>query len=187
MSVKLRRFLSVILFCVLLVGIVSVISRVQFDRFMDIWDQPGDYPYEVLWVGSSHIYRSIIPQMLYDDYGLATYSATTPGQTSYHALSILKDYPNWESLKLVVLDLFSFLRPYTYSEDYNHSLSSTNPEMLSPEMRQNRFNSSTASIRQMPEYDVRKYIRMFGKQEVKTPLQYYFAMFRAKGYRLCPL
>lgn len=176
LSVQWRRFLSAVVFCALFITVAGSLSKLHPDRYMNTLDEETDYPYEGLWVGSSHIYRTIIPQMLYDEYGLAMLSESTPGQTSYHTLAILEDYAHWDDLKLVVLDVFAFLRPYTYSDDFNHSLSTTQPELLSGETRQNRLTASSAVLRQMPEYDMRKYIRLAQGLEMPIPLQYSFAV-----------
>lgn len=164
--------------------IVSELSLLQKDPHQSNWNYDDSYPYEVLWVGSSHIYRTIIPQYLYDNYGIASLSLSTSGQTSYHTLTTLQDLKHLDEMKVVVMDVFAFLRPYTYSADFNHSLTTTDPSRIADDMKPSRYTLSASALRQLPEYSLKKYTRLLGEKEMDIPLQYYFSLFQSHSQYL---
>lgn len=184
MTIKIRRLISAVLFCVVTLLCISKLSTLQKDPHQSNWDYDDSYPYEVLWIGSSHIYRTIIPQFLYDNYGIASLSLSTSGQTSYHTLTTLQDLKNLAQMKVVIMDVFAFLRPYTYSADFNHSLTTTDPSKIAEDMKPSRYTLSSSALRQLPEYDIKKYIRLLGEKEMDIPLQYYFSFFQSHSQYL---
>lgn len=184
MIIKIRRLFSVFLFLVLTLFTISKLSTLQKDPHQSNWNYDASYPYEVLWIGSSHIYRTIIPQYLYDNYGIASLSLSTSGQTSYHTLTTLQDLDHLDQMKVVVMDVFAFLRPYTYSADFNHSLTTTDPSKIADDMKPSRYTLSASALRQLPEYDLKKYIRLLGEKEMDIPLQYYFSLFQSHSQYL---
>jgi len=163
---------------------MSSLGNLQRDGCWSNWTDESAYPYQVLWTGTSHIYRTIIPQLLYNDYGLETLSVSTAGQTCAHTLAILEDIPNLNEFELVVLDLFAFLRPYTYDSDYNHTLRTTQPELISDSRRSNLLVHSSAPIRQLAETNPKKYIRLLGEKEMDLPVQYCFSLFNSHSQYL---
>jgi len=182
---KFQRLLSAICFCVLVLLCAAGLSGLQKDDYYSNWnDKQHAYPYQALLLGSSHIYRTIIPQLLYDDYGIEALSVSTAGQTAYHALTILQDEPDLGKYDVILLDIFSFLRPYTYADDFNHSLHTTNPELIADDMRQNRLTISSAAIRQLSETNPKKYLRILGEKEMDFPLQYFFSLFNSHSQYL---
>lgn len=179
MTLKLKRLFSAVCFCLVVLLCMSSLSYLQRDRYQSNWAEGDDYPYEVLWLGSSHVYRTIIPQYLYNEYGVESLSLSTSNQTSWHTYTTLKDYDNLEQLKLVVVELYAFLRPYTPKDSYNHTLTSTNPELIPESELSKTYTFSSAPIRQLAEINPEKYLRFLGEKEMPVPLQYSFATFNA--------
>ena len=179
MSLKIKRLFSVLCFCLVVLLCLSSLSWAQRDEYWSNWTEDETYPYEVLWVGSSHIYRTIIPQYLYNEYGVESLSLSTSNQTSWHTYTTLTDFRNLDQLDLIAIDLYAFLRPYTYKESYNHTLSSTQPELIPESELTKSYTFSSAPIRQLSEYRPQKYLRLLGEKEMDVPLQYSFASLNA--------
>ena len=161
-----------------LMGCILGLTPLQGDEYKAEWTDLDGYPYQAVWIGTSHIRNGIIPQMLYNEYGLETFSMATSAQTSQHSLSILQDL-NYVGAdpEVVILDVFSFLRPYTdTSKQYNQSLSSTYKENLTDSEKQHMYMFSSANIRHMLESSPRKYLRILGEKELSVPIQYYFPL-----------
>ena len=156
---------------------MSSLSNLQRDESWRLQADEASYPYQVLWLGSSHVFRTIVPQFLYNEYGVESLSATTPRQTCAYTLSILQDLPNLDQYKLVVLDIYSFLRPYTYDVEFNYTLSTTHPDSVPESWQTNIDVLSAASIRRLAETNPKKYLRILGEKELSVPLQYYFSFF----------
>jgi len=184
MARKCRRFLSVLCFCLIVLICMSSLSRLQWDDYQSNWNEGDHYPYEMLWVGSSHIYRTIIPQLLFNDYGLETLSLSTSNQTSWHTYTTLSDFEDLEKMKLVVVDVYAFLRPYTYKEGFNHTLRTTNPELIPADELQKRYTVAATPIRQLSEINPEKYVRMLGETEMDFPLQYASSLFNSHSQYL---
>ena len=179
MALKIKHLFSAICFCLIVLLCLSSLSWAQRDEYWSNWTENDAYPYEVLWVGSSHVYRTIIPQYLYNEYGVESLSLSTSNQTSWHTYTTLMDFQNLDQLDLIIIDLYAFLRPYTYKESYNHTLSSTQPELIPESELAKSYTFSSAPIRQLAEYQPQKYIRLLGEKEMDVPLQYSFAAFNA--------
>lgn len=178
MRKQIRRFFSAVCFGMVLMGCILGLTPLQGDEYKAEWTDLDGYPYQAVWIGTSHIHNGIIPQMLYNEYGLETFSMATSAQTSLHSLSILQDldYVGADP-ELVILDVFSFLRPYTdTSKQYNQSLSSTYKENLTDSEKQYMYMFSSANIRHMLESSPRKYLRILGEKELSVPIQYYFPL-----------
>lgn len=74
---------------------------------------------DVLFLGSSHVHCGVIPQQLMDDYGIAALNESTTSMMPQDSLLLLKlDIQKYHP-SVVVVDLFSFLSPYTYDSIIN--------------------------------------------------------------------
>jgi len=122
MKRKIRSFIigiakAAAFFALLLLAITGVsrvverkASRVQFDPFLKT---AGEY--DVLFVGDSHMYNSIFPMELWQDYGIASYNISCYGNTvpvSYWNLMNALDYA---SPKLVVVGIKDVDKTYKVS------------------------------------------------------------------------
>ena len=112
MKKTLRRGIAVLLFLALL----SLSVRAA-DRFLDKTDVDEKYSqffasetgFDVIFMGTSHMYNTVLPQELWRDAGIASYNwgqsnCTVP--IDYYLLRLLEDYA---SPRLLVVDLFGFV------------------------------------------------------------------------------
>lgn len=91
---------GILLFCSLMLILLHITSRLFIPKWLDnkdnmyTWIRKGFYEEEknsldLLFLGNSDVYRGITPMELYDEYGIASYSYTAPGQriwTGYYLL-----------------------------------------------------------------------------------------------------
>ncbi|HBG65064.1 MAG TPA: hypothetical protein DDW78_01150, partial [Treponema sp.] len=73
--------------------------------------------YDVLFFGTSHVGRTIIPPQLYRDYGITSYNLGTNGQELYLTYYILRDAVRYHKPRLAVLDVYSCRLDYPDREE----------------------------------------------------------------------
>ena len=62
---------------------------------------------DVVFIGSSHVYGAIIPQMLMDDYGIASVNAASGNQRLWHSVYELEWLLQRQKPRVVVVDLYT--------------------------------------------------------------------------------
>lgn len=119
MLVYVKRTLAVILIIALLLGGIQCFNRVLQGYSTD-WYHPEMYPknsVDVAFFGSSHVFNSIIPQLLMDEYGIAAANIVSSGLLGSNTLQALDMMLHHQRPQVIVLDLFGFLAPYLYEQD----------------------------------------------------------------------
>lgn len=107
--IKCKHFLQIAGFlCALLVclNIVSNVFQVKAsdNRYAPFFGQKEDY--DILFLGTGHMFNGVYPMELWDDYGIVSYNLASPMSeiaTSYWMLMNALDYT---TPKLVVLDVY---------------------------------------------------------------------------------
>ena len=119
MLVYVKRTLAVILIIALLLAGIQCFNRVLQGYSTD-WYHPEMYPknsVDVAFFGSSHVFNSIIPQLLMDEYGIAAANIVSSGLLGSNTLQALDMMLHHQRPQVIVLDLFGFLAPYLYEQD----------------------------------------------------------------------
>lgn len=119
MLVYIKRILAILLVIALFLGGTHVLNRVLHTYTSD-WYHPELYPknsVDVAFVGSSHVYDSIIPQLLMDEYGIAAANLVSAGLLGTNTIELVEMILHHQRPQVMILDLFGFLAPYHYEED----------------------------------------------------------------------
>ena len=75
------------------------------DTFSDLYYGDED-DYDVLFFGTSHVYKTISPMQLWNDYGITTYDVALPGCPLPVTYSILKNTIKHKKPKIAMLEVF---------------------------------------------------------------------------------
>lgn len=115
--------------CFLLIGLI-VLSRIFEPKRLTNIDNmythiiKGFYNEEknsldVMFMGNSDVYRGIAPIELWDEYGITSYSYTSPGQRMWTGYYILKDALKYQHPKVIFFNVDSLFNE-TSSSDNNY-------------------------------------------------------------------
>ena len=108
-SVKLKRIISCILFATLLLGaIVKCADLLEYKearkKYTPFYESETNF--DVIFLGTSHMWNHVLPMELWKDYGISSYnwgySNCTPAENYYLIQDILK----YTSPKVVVMDVY---------------------------------------------------------------------------------
>lgn len=109
---KLQKFISTILFVVLLVGTMGVCANVLEVKDARIKYAPfyeSETNFDVIFLGTSHMKDAVLPMEMWDEYGIASYnwgySNCTPAENYYLIQDILK----YTSPQVVVIDIYGLV------------------------------------------------------------------------------
>lgn len=117
MKSKLKNLLGfvffVVMLCLALYGCMRLVeykdARIKYNDFFE-----ADTNFDVIFMGTSHAYNSILPMELWSEYGISSYnwgySNCTPAESFY----ILKDVLKYTEPKLIVLDMFGLMEYENY-------------------------------------------------------------------------
>lgn len=95
-------------------SVLCVKSPHGVDQARYLYLQPGE-KIDVLFLGSSHVHCNVNTQILWDEYGIASYLCTGAEQPLWNSYHYLVDALKRQTPKLVVLDMYC---PSRYYEDY---------------------------------------------------------------------
>lgn len=110
---QLKIIFYLLLFLILTILGLHISSRIFIPKWLDnsdnmyTWIKKGFYEepknsLELLFIGNSDLYRGISPIVLYDNYGIASYSYTAPGQRVWTGYYMLKESLLYQKPKVVV-------------------------------------------------------------------------------------
>lgn len=107
MKEKLKRILSIIVMCCLIIGglygLTGLTERKGAkERNWELYDRGDEY--DVLFVGSSHVVEGIYPMELWNHYGVTSYNVGRYGHYMAGMYYALKDALEYTKPKLVVID-----------------------------------------------------------------------------------
>lgn len=117
MKTKLKNLLGFVFFVVMLLlalyGCMRLVeykdARIKYHDFFE-----AETNFDVIFMGTSHAYNSILPMELWREYGISSYnwgySNCTPAESYY----ILKDVLKYTKPKLIVLDMFGLMEYENY-------------------------------------------------------------------------
>lgn len=118
---------KIILFFVILAGIAWTANSllVTNNRKYERADTPLADQSEVIFIGTSQGFNDINPQILWDEYGIASYNYATQGQHLGITYYYLKDILNYQTPKVIVLDAECASRPEDFLTESNKLYSFT--------------------------------------------------------------
>ena len=106
LKIKLRRTIAFIAIgCLLFAGFWHVFKFKYGTRLESYYSLPKD-SLDVLFIGSSHAYRSIDPSVLYAQKGISAYVLGTPSQPVWNSYFCLRQALRYQSPKLVVMECY---------------------------------------------------------------------------------
>lgn len=112
MKSKLKNCISFALFVVLLLGaIIGCANLLEYKeariKYTPFFESKTNF--DVIFMGTSHMYNSILPMELWKEYGIASYnwgySNCTPAESYY----LLREIVKYTSPKVIVLDLYGLV------------------------------------------------------------------------------
>lgn len=112
MKIIIKRILGCLLFTVLLgISVLTTknllekkAAREQYSSFFE-----SDTNFDVIFMGTSHAYNSIMPQELWADYGITSFNWGYSNCTLAEDYYLLGDICKYSSPRLVVIDLFGII------------------------------------------------------------------------------
>ena len=109
--VVLRRIVACILFTALFLSIFTFVEKMLVDeqngQTVAAHESVPPNSVDVAFIGSSHIYDSIIPQKLMDDYGIASVNAASSQLQTWQGVYELEWLLQKQNPQLIVLDLYA--------------------------------------------------------------------------------
>lgn len=155
---RIGRLLSAVLFCGAVLYVAAYLSSLKHDADMKPYTVFRENPSaEVLFTGSSHTFESVIPQLLFDEQGIAASLLPTSAEYPSTTYALLREALRIHKPELIVLDAFSFAAPYTYLDYVNAFASKQVRDQLTEDRKNGVAVRITTPIRMLPEYDWHKY------------------------------
>lgn len=107
---------SICLFIVLMLHMLHVSSRIFIPKWLDnddnmyTWIRKGFYEEEkdsldLLFIGNSDVYRGVTPIELWDEYGIASYAYTAPGERIWTGYYLLKEALEYHNPQVIIMDV----------------------------------------------------------------------------------
>ena len=124
MTQRIKRIISAVVFVALLVSAICVCAgflenKQGYIKYEDFFESETNY--DVIFLGTSHMYNSILPMELWKEHGIASYnwaySNCTPAE-SYH---LIQEIVRYTSPKLLVLDLYGLVEYEGYENGKYHT------------------------------------------------------------------
>lgn len=109
MKKNIKIFVSCLVFlCILTAAlgkISTLVGRKDSDfKYLDFYEQEEEF--DVLFLGSSHVIRSVFPMELWNDYGMVSYNMSNHAETLPETYWVLRNALDYHTPKLVVIDLY---------------------------------------------------------------------------------
>lgn len=107
---------GIFLFCSLMIIMLHITSRIFIPKWLDnndnmyTWIRKGFYEEEkdsldLLFIGNSDVYRGVTPMELWDEYGIASYAYTAPGERLWTGYYLLKEALEYQNPKVIIMDV----------------------------------------------------------------------------------
>lgn len=117
---RIKRAVSVLCFWAVFLCLFGVVSEVlrekvyaQIDMIHSFYDLERD-SLDVLALGSSHLYWSLSPNLLWEEHGITAYDMGNPQQSLASSYFLLKEALRYQKPKVVLLESYGF----HYKTDY---------------------------------------------------------------------
>lgn len=111
-----KKIISIIVFILIVILLLFLISPIFVPKWISGEDNyitqivRGFYAekknsLDVLFMGNSDMYRGMAPIELWDNYGIASYSYTSPGQRAWTGKYVLNDALKYQNPKIIVFNI----------------------------------------------------------------------------------
>ena len=111
-----KKIISVIILIILIISILFAISPIFVPKWITGGDNyitnivrgfyaEKDNSLDVIFMGNSDLYRGLSPVTLWDEYGIASYSYTSPGQRAWTAYYVLLDALRSQKPDIIVFNM----------------------------------------------------------------------------------
>lgn len=121
---RIYKIFKIVLFIFVIFGIISLLSLTidpsktkagidKFDKAAIAVTSEKEQSIDVIVLGDSEAYRSVIPLEMYKDYGFTTYVAGSPSQKTYQAYEMLKTVLEKQKPKICILEPNLLFRDYS--------------------------------------------------------------------------
>ena len=157
-----QRALSTVLFILMIATLFSGIFKILKIKAVDgtysltkFYEQRED-SIDVLFLGSSHAYENISTQVMWDNYGFATYDLGGSGQPPWNTYYYLKEALKTQHPKLVVYDVYMLTFDHQYG-DTARAMKNTYGMRFSPD----KLAAIKVSFEYQSIYDLMDYLLEF--------------------------
>lgn len=103
--------LAFILVVILIVSFTMTSNRNARNRYSSFWDNPGEY--DVWLMGTSHMYYSVQPMELWENYGIRSFDIAAPSSFMTQTYWTLKCALRKATPKLIILDTYHVNQQHT--------------------------------------------------------------------------
>lgn len=109
-------------------------------NFYDFYGYMEKDTIDVLCVGSSHVYCSINPVQMYDDYGIAAFNLAAGSQSVWYSYYYIKEALKTQKPKIIILDIYTVI-----SEDNYFDYTKTQGNLLNMKPSYNKWEALKAA------------------------------------------
>lgn len=121
MKKRVKRIMLCLLFCVMFIGCGELFRYILIDdtasytriTFHEMYEQEN---IDVLFVGSSHCYRSFVPEIFDDKLGITAFNAGTSSQHLDGSYMVIKEAARYNDIKHIYLELYYNVAFVKYKE-----------------------------------------------------------------------
>lgn len=121
---RIYKIFKIVLFIFVIFGIISLLSLTidpsktragidKFDKAAIAVTSEKEQSIDVVVIGDSEAYRSVIPLEMYNDYGFTSYVAGSPAQKTYQAYEMLKTVLEKQKPQICILEPNLLFRDYS--------------------------------------------------------------------------
>lgn len=109
MKKNMKTFAACFGFLCLLAAVVgktaSIVERKDsYSKYLDFYEQ--EEPFDVLFLGTSHVIRGVFPMELWNDYGIVSYNMSNHAETLPETYWVLRNSLDYQKPGLAVIDLY---------------------------------------------------------------------------------
>lgn len=155
MKKKIKRVIFCLLFCILFAGCGKVLRYLLIDdtasytrvAFHEMYEQDN---IDVLFVGSSHCYRTFVPEILDDRLGVNTFNAGTSSQNLDGSYMVIKEAARYNNIRKIYLELYYDVAFTAYKDRIEMSPTYIISDYLRPSFDKARYLLNASSSRYYP-------------------------------------
>lgn len=114
-----RQILKIICFLmigILLFGCFDKVFSFKYSKCLDKFYELPDNTVDVLFIGSSHVYKGIDPSVLYEEYGIAAYNLGSASQPIWNSYYYLEEALKTQTPELIVLECYKVTGNEQYAD-----------------------------------------------------------------------
>ena len=114
---KIKSIVFIAMFCLIFSGVSWFFRPLPPNATVIYYEKP--YTIDVLFVGSSHVYNNINPNIIWQETGIASYDFASSAQSLWASYNYIIEAQKTQNPNLVVLDIFSAFNDFRFENGYN--------------------------------------------------------------------